>query len=310
MTLYVTSLYLHFCPSEEGSCFEERGREEGTGQEGPETEDHPESQTVHGEKSYPYQEATATLPATLTEKTTNKEAAKQENHTHHHTHFKGQCVAKLTKSAYSKRDKSQVKSPEKRSPAANKSKNDTKSHINLVQSSGQSSTPPPVPPVPSNIQAVAEAAKDLPPPPAPPSPPPSQPPLPPPPPSLEPAKPVKPVSEAKTTQKTKSEPPSGKSKQKRSTEASKTSGGVGGINLNAIISARQKLKPSSFGKAIESGEVTDTSAEVACLIRSGAKAANSSLTKDAASFLRKRFEHIKEVTGQSDTDDSENEEWD
>lgn len=209
-------------------------------------------------------------------------------------------VAKLTKSAYNKRDKSQVNSPEKRSPA----KGPTKS----VQSSVQSSTPPPIPPVPSNLQVVAEATKDLPPPPAPPSPPPSQPPPPPPPPSLEPAKPVKPVSEARTIQKTKSE--TSKIKQKSATEVPMTSRGVGGINLNAIISARQKLKPSSFGKAIESGEVTNTSAEVACLVRSGAKVENSSLTKDAASFLRKRFDHIKEVTSLSDTDDSENEEWD
>ena len=108
---------------------------------------------------------------------------------------------------------------------------------------------------------------------------------------------------AKTSKPSKA--PSAKSKPDAT-----SGGGAVGINLNAILNARQKLKPSSFGKALESGEITDTSAEVACLIRSGARAENSSLTKDAAGFLRERFKHIKEVTGQSDSEGSDTEGWD
>lgn len=69
------------------------------------------------------------------------------------------------------------------------------------------------------------------------------------------------------------------------------------------------MRPSAFGKALGGGNLQHTSEEVACLIRSGARA-ESSLTTDAASFLRRRFQHIKSVTQLSESEDSEDEEWD
>ena len=93
-----------------------------------------------------------------------------------------------------------------------------------------------------------------------------------------------------------------------SSSSSPASPGGAGINLDAILKARQHLKPSAFGRALGQGEVSNTTDEMACLIRSGAKE-TSSLTRDGANFLRKRFEHIKEVTEQSDSE-SDTEEWD
>lgn len=183
-------------------------------------------------------------------------------------------VAKLTKSAYTK---------SKPLPTAS---------VKVKRS-----TPPPVPPMPSDLQAIANTLKDLPPPPPPP---PSQHPPPPPPPPP-PAAPQLPVAKAMLKQASASKI----SKSSSNKSEKPTNMGSSAINLNTILNARQKLKPSAFGRALESGVVTDTSAEVACLIRSGAGAENSSLTKDAASFLRKRFEHIKTVTSQSDSEDSE-----
>ena len=92
------------------------------------------------------------------------------------------------------------------------------------------------------------------------------------------------------------------------TDPKSESGSGGGINLNAIISARRRLKPTDLGKII--GETATTSEEVACLVRSGARAETSSLTGDAASFLKQRFQHIKEVTAMSDSEsDVDESEW-
>ena len=63
------------------------------------------------------------------------------------------------------------------------------------------------------------------------------------------------------------------------------------------------------------GEETSTAADVTCLIRSGAKDKEcTSLTKDAASFLRQRFKHIKDVTklsfsSDSSSSDCDTDEW-
>ena len=163
----------------------------------------------------------------------------------------------------------------------------------------QSRGPPPVPAPLESVQAIAEMAKNIPAPPPPP--PPAQVAPPPPPPPLQaPPPPSQPVPKPRT------HPPS--PVKHSTTNKAKTTAG-GGINLDAIISARQKLKPTDLGKVI--GETTTTSEEVACLVRSGAIAGTASLTKDGASFLKQRFQHIKEVTQLSDQSDSEDDtdEW-
>ena len=81
----------------------------------------------------------------------------------------------------------------------------------------------------------------------------------------------------------------------------------GGINLTTILAARSRLKQTELGKALGDG-LNSTTDEVACLIRSGAKG-DASLTKDAATFLRQRFEHITVATTLSDSE-SEPEGWD
>lgn len=88
--------------------------------------------------------------------------------------------------------------------------------------------------------------------------------------------------------------------------SSKTPGAM--FDLTAIIKARKNLKRSTFGAALGSGELTHTSDEVACLIRSGVRP-EGSLTRDGAALLSERLQHISDVVGHSDPE-SEGEEWD
>ena len=201
-------------------------------------------------------------------------------------------MAALTKSVYTRKTAEISGVRSKGSPGK---KGGSSKNQRVKQRSG---SPPPVPAPLESVQAVAEMAKNIPAPP----PPPVQLPAPPPPPPIHapPPPPLQPVPKPRTH-------PLSPVKHSATSNAKTTSGG--GINLNAIISARQKLRPTDLGKLM--GETTTTSEEVACLVRSGASAENASLTKDAASFLKQRFRHIKEVTELSDQSDSEGDadEW-
>ena len=213
-------------------------------------------------------------------------------------------IAALTK----KSPYSGSKKKDKEDPKTSKSKSTKGTASSKRKSEGEktekASTAPPVPPLPNGLQPTTI---DLPPAPLPPS---QAPPPPPPPPSQLPPLPA-PLSQASPCNPVSQPKPKLIASSRKGTLSSKntSTSASNGINLNAIVNARQKLRPSTFGKALGTGEMSNTSDEMACLIRSGAKAENSSLTKDAASFLRKRFEHIKEVTGASDTD-SDGEDWD
>lgn len=149
-----------------------------------------------------------------------------------------------------------------------------------------SSVVPSTPPPPA--ESIAETAKTLPPPPPPP--PSQQAPPPPPPPQPSPALP-----------KTATPTP-----QRDRQQQKPTSGAM--FDLAAIVKARKNLKRSTFGAALGSGELTHTSDEVACLIRSGVRP-EGSLTWDGAALLSQRLQHISKVVGHSDPE-SEGEEWD
>ena len=206
-------------------------------------------------------------------------------------------TAALTKSMYTR------KNTESSSRGGGGSKKRAGSSKNkVVQKPGNS---PPI------LQGTAENLPPPPPPPPPPAqlpppppPPPIQLPPPPPPPPLQ-APPPPPQSQPVPKPRKQSSSPV-KPTIKKSSKSESGSGG--GINLNAIISARRRLKPTDLGKII--GETATTSEEVACLVRSGARAETSSLTGDAASFLKQRFQHIKEVTAMSDSEsDVDESEW-
>ena len=163
----------------------------------------------------------------------------------------------------------------------------------ILQGTAENLPPPPPPPPPAQL------------PPPPPPPPIQLPPPPPPPPLQAPPPPPSPQSQPVPKPRKQSSSPV-KPTIKKSSKSESGSGG--GINLNAIISARRRLKPTDLGKII--GETATTSEEVACLVRSGARAETSSLTGDAASFLKQRFQHIKEVTAMSDSEsDVDESEW-
>ena len=193
-------------------------------------------------------------------------------------------TAALTKSMYTR------KNTESSSRGGGDSKKRAGSSKNkVVKKPGNS---PPI------LQGTAE---NLPPPP----PPIQLPPPPPPPPLQAPPPPPSPQSQPVPKPRKQSSSPV-KPTIKKSSKSESGSGG--GINLNAIISARRRLKPTDLGKII--GETATTSEEVACLVRSGARAETSSLTGDAASFLKQRFQHIKEVTAMSDSEsDVDESEW-
>ena len=244
------------------------------------------------EKSCSSQEVTATLPETSKQDTRRKQPEKKTQP----TPSRVSTAATLTKSMYTRKPSDPVTPKSKATGGPKKTRG--------VRVTGQASQTPSVPPPSQSVQAIAAAAKNLPPPPPPP---PTS--APPPPPPLPQANgPTQPAPKPRTPHESSPAKQPTTTVRRRDAKPKPTSGGGGGINLNAIITARQKLKQTEFGKALGAGGLTDTSAEVACLIRSGGKP-DSSLTSDAAGFLRQRFQHLQNVTRLSDSE-SDSEGWD
>ncbi len=312
----------HVCaPTTERGCHSAGGGEEEAVYEGAEAKDNTESEGVHGSEATPssfpvlfvriqlflspvqrHPAPVKKLPPRYQKPVRKQPDARRKpgpapSVTHPPSRVRS--TAGLTKSTYTKK----VPSEEKKSGSRGNREGGGrgKGRDGRGAKNAETVLPPNVPLPPDIIQTLSKAAGDLPPPPAPVPPPlapvaPPPAPIPPPPTHVHPPPPSIPPTSHKIPKAKTRHPKKGNSESST------------GINLAAILSARQKLKRTELGQQLEQGEMTSTADEVACLVRSGATGVTSSLTKDGASFLRRRMECIKEVTQMSDSESDSD--WD